>query len=78
MSKTNLLGYTERDFENLVSALGEKKFKGRQLAKWVYNLQVIDFARMTNLSLNLRRRLAADYAVEGLGLKERLSRETGQ
>ncbi len=71
MPKTNLMGYTERDLENLVSALGEKKFKGRQLAKWVYNLQVRDFARMTNLSLNLRQRLAADYAVEGLRLKDK-------
>lgn len=71
MSKTNLLGYTERDLEGVILAWGEKKFKGRQLAKWVYNLQVKDFARMTNLSLGLRRRLAAEYTIEGLGLLEK-------
>ena len=50
MEKTNLLGATLPELEDLMLELGEKEYKGRQLFKWLYNLQVSDFEQMTDLS----------------------------
>jgi 23S rRNA (adenine2503-C2)-methyltransferase len=52
--------------EQLLKQMGEQPFKGRQLFKWLYNNREYDFARMTNLSKDLRARLADMYAVEPL------------
>jgi 23S rRNA (adenine2503-C2)-methyltransferase len=42
--------------------MGEKPFRAQQILKWVYHQGVTDFAQMTNLSVELRQRLA-DIAV---------------
>jgi 23S rRNA (adenine2503-C2)-methyltransferase len=66
MSKENLLGYTRHQMENLMVALGEKAFKGRQLFKWLYRVRQYDFSLMTDLSKSLRRQLEEKYTFEGL------------
>ena len=70
VGKTNLLGYTIPDLENLASRLGEKRFKGRQLFKWLYHMAETDFNRMTDLSKNLRQRLSEEFAFKGLDLEK--------
>jgi 23S rRNA (adenine2503-C2)-methyltransferase len=42
------------DLENAIGALGNEKFRARQLFKWVYNKGVLDFDEMTNISKSLR------------------------
>ncbi len=66
MERVNLLGRSVTDMENLVEQLGDKRFKGRQLFKWLYNNMEPDFQRMTDLSLELRRKLSDRYIFEGL------------
>lgn len=70
MKRTNLLGHTASDLEDLVFLMGEKKFKGRQLFKWLYNSLQYDFNHMTDLSLNLRNKLSEKYAFVGLDVEK--------
>ena len=62
MEQIDLLGSTINDLENLMQKLGEPKFKGRQLFKWLYFARERDFEKMTNLSRELRRRLSERFA----------------
>jgi 23S rRNA (adenine2503-C2)-methyltransferase len=66
MNKTNLLGYTLADLESLLVEMGEKKYKGRQIFKWLYSSLKYDFNRMTDLTKELREKLDAKYTFVGL------------
>ncbi len=65
MQRTNLLGHTVTDLEKIMLELGESKYKGRQLFKWLYHLDQTDFSRMTDLSIPLRSRLSEQYDFRG-------------
>jgi len=56
-SATNLLGLAQPELEAFVAALGEPKFRARQLMHWIYKRGVSDVALMTDLSKSLRERL---------------------
>jgi len=56
--KINLKGLWIEDFEKLLGDLGEKRFKARQLASWIYAKGATDFAQMTELSKDLREKLS--------------------
>jgi len=66
MSKINLMGSTLADLESLMADLGEKKYKGRQLFKWIYGSLQYDFNQMTDLTKELREKLDAKYIFTGL------------
>ncbi|MFH1372934.1 MAG: 23S rRNA (adenine(2503)-C(2))-methyltransferase RlmN [bacterium] len=61
MCKENLLGYSVDQMEELMASWGEKRFKGRQLFKWLYHVRQYDFNLMSDLSRDLRRRLDEKY-----------------
>lgn len=60
---TNLLEFDTEGLAAWLSARGEKRFRARQLMRWIHRLGVSDFAQMTDLSKSLRERLAADAVV---------------
>lgn len=66
MPKVNLLGYTSNQLEELVLSLGDKRYRGRQLFKWLYKVRQYDFDLMTDLSKDLRTRLGGAYDFRGL------------
>ena len=70
MKKINLCGYGLTDLENLMTQMGQKNFTGRQLFKWIYNLNIHDFNTMTNLSLALRERLGRQYYFEAPKIRQ--------
>lgn len=61
-----LVGQSAEELTRLMLTLGERPFRGRQLAQWIYARGVLDFPSMTTLPLALRERLAAEHAVGGL------------
>ena len=71
MTKTNLLGSSLAELEQIVTDFGEKPFKGRQLFKWLYNIGIYDFDKMTDLSLQLRDKLKQNYKIENLNLVDK-------
>jgi 23S rRNA (adenine2503-C2)-methyltransferase len=61
-----LIGQTADDLTRLMLSLGERPYRGRQLAEWIYARGVLDFPSMTTLPLALRERLAAEHALSAL------------
>ena len=69
--KMNLKGMWIGDFEQLLGELGEKRYKARQLASWVYARGVTDFSEMTELSKDLRDKLSRIATINGVQLVRR-------
>lgn len=64
MTKTNLVGYTRPQMEELLSSLGQKPYKGRQIFKWLYFFRQADFNLMTDLTKQLRTTLNDGYSFD--------------
>jgi 23S rRNA (adenine2503-C2)-methyltransferase len=59
----NLLGLDADALAGFFTALGEKPFRAQQTLRWVHQLGVGDFDRMTDLARPLREKLAGAAAV---------------
>jgi 23S rRNA (adenine2503-C2)-methyltransferase len=57
IERVNLLGLTLPKMEAFFFSIGEKKFRGAQMVKWIHQQGVTDFDQMTNLAKSLRDRL---------------------
>ena len=57
VENVNLLGLTLPKMEAFCLSIGEKKFRGAQLVKWIHQQGVTDFDQMTNLSKSFRDQL---------------------
>jgi len=77
MSATNLLESTPDEIVALVEAWGEPPYRGRQLASWVYQRGVADFAAMTDLPRGLRARLQEEAVVAAPEVAGRLASRDG-
>ncbi len=58
---TDLLGREPEDLERLLEEFGEKRFHAMQLFRWIHARRARRFDQMTDLSLDLRRRLSASF-----------------
>jgi len=56
--KLNLIGQPQGRLETFFTELGEKPFRARQVMQWIHQREVLDFDLMTDLSRDLRNRLA--------------------
>ncbi|MEM1117956.1 MAG: 23S rRNA (adenine(2503)-C(2))-methyltransferase RlmN, partial [Bacteroidota bacterium] len=56
--RTDLRSLDEAALEGLAVAMGEPRFRGRQLFKWVHEKGALDFEAMTDLPAGFRARLA--------------------
>ncbi len=65
--KKNIKNYDLDDLKEELKLLGEKPFRAEQIFKWLYQDKVKSFEEMTNLSLDLRKKLDENYS---LGLFE--------
>jgi len=68
MEKINLKGLWLEELEELLGKSGEKKYKSRQIAKWIYNKGVRSFEQMTDISRELRRKLSEIAYIDRLQL----------
>ncbi|MBI5856285.1 MAG: 23S rRNA (adenine(2503)-C(2))-methyltransferase RlmN [Sphingobacteriales bacterium] len=69
MQKTkvrNIRTLTLRDIEEYFEALGEKKFRAKQVYEWLWLKPVQSFDAMTNLSKELRNKLKENFTLPGL------------
>jgi 23S rRNA (adenine2503-C2)-methyltransferase len=58
MSLRNLIGLLPSELEDLAVELGASRYRGRQLATWIYRKNVIDLDAMTDLAKEFRAALA--------------------
>jgi 23S rRNA (adenine2503-C2)-methyltransferase len=71
-AKTELLGLSLEKLGTILESLGEKGYRARQLAEWIYKKKVGDFGLMHNLSKALREKLAASCQVGRLEVASRM------
>ncbi len=55
----NLFGLSRSELSEFLASIGEKPFRAKQLFKWIYQLDELDFDAMTDLSKALRAKLQA-------------------
>lgn len=68
------------DFENLkqeMKNIGEKPFRAEQITKWLYQERVENFDEMTNLSLDLRKKLQENYEIGKFRIEHKLISKDG-
>lgn len=53
----NLMGLTLAQMEAFFEGIGEKKFRAKQVLKWIHHAGELDIAQMTNLGKALREKL---------------------
>ncbi|MEE2761655.1 MAG: 23S rRNA (adenine(2503)-C(2))-methyltransferase RlmN [Pseudomonadota bacterium] len=64
MTKSNLIGLSREELDYVVTALGEKPLRAKQLWHWIYHRGVRDFAAMSSLGGPFREKLAATYSLD--------------
>ncbi len=60
----NIFGKNLPELTEVVQAMGLPKFRGKQLAEWLYKKSAADFHSMNNLPKGLREKLAESYTIE--------------
>jgi 23S rRNA (adenine2503-C2)-methyltransferase len=63
-TRINLLDLDEIGLREFFQSIGEKPFRAEQVMKWIYHQGVTDFDLMTNLGLDLRKRLMLIAEIE--------------
>ena len=61
--KKNIKNYDLDNLKEELKSLGEKPFRAEQIFKWLYQDKVTSFDEMTNLSLDLRKKLDENYSM---------------
>ena len=64
VSPVNLLGLLPSELEALAESLGASRYRGRQLAVWLYRKGVTELDEMTDLPADFRQRLAKGTVIE--------------
>ena len=59
----NIKNYNLEDLKQEMISIGEKPYRAEQIFKWIYIDKVKSFEEMTNLSLELRKKLEENYTM---------------
>jgi 23S rRNA (adenine2503-C2)-methyltransferase len=77
MSSTNLLDLSPTEMEDLALSLGAPRYRGRQLAQWIYVKGVTDLEAMTDLPRDFRAALAAQASADLPEIERRTPSQDG-
>nr|WP_305135482.1 23S rRNA (adenine(2503)-C(2))-methyltransferase RlmN [uncultured Schaedlerella sp.] len=69
--KKDICAYTYEQLQAEIQAMGEQKFRAKQIYEWLHVRLAEDFSEMTNLSRELRARLAEAYEILPVVLLEK-------
>lgn len=72
MEKTDIMSLDLPELEARLEAAGEKKFRAKQIYKWLHVKRIFDFDKMTDLSVQLREHLKDNFCVNGLFVQKKL------
>ena len=64
--KKNIRYLSLEDLENYFESIGDKKYRAKQVYEWLWTKPVQRFEDMTNLSKDLRNKLAEDFSFPAL------------
>jgi 23S rRNA (adenine2503-C2)-methyltransferase len=63
---TNIRDLSQEELISYFETIGDKKFRAKQVYEWLWKKQAPNFEAMTNLSLELREKLAAHFSFPAL------------
>jgi len=72
MEKIDILSLNLPELEQEIIAMGEKKFRAKQIYEWLHKKKITDFSEATNLSAQFRESLKEKFCVNRLKVKKRL------
>lgn len=72
MEKTDIMSLELPELEARLEAAGEKRFRAKQIYKWLHVKRIFDFDKMTDLSVQLREHLKDNFCVNGLFVQKKL------
>ena len=72
MEKTDILSLELAELEDILVSLGEKKFRAKQVFQWLHVKRVLDFDKMTDISIQLRSTLKEKFCINGLFIQKKL------
>ena len=70
--KKNIKNYNLDNLKEELIKLNEKPFRAEQIFKWLYVEKVTSFSDMTNLSLELRKKLEENYSLGLFKIEKKL------
>jgi len=73
----NITGLTLKELEEVLTAEGQEPFRAKQIFSWVYKKGVLDFDRMSDLSMDLRSILKENFILSGLKIAQKLQSSDG-
>jgi 23S rRNA (adenine2503-C2)-methyltransferase len=77
MSRSNLVGLLPSELEDLAVALGASRYRGRQLATWIYRKGARQLEAMTDLPKEFRARLAERHEIALPGVERATPSQDG-
>ena len=75
--KTNIKNFTLEELKEVLKNMGEKPFRAEQIFKWLFSDRVQTFDEMTNLSLDLRNKLAENFRIASFEIVRKLESVDG-
>ena len=73
----NIKDYNLEELKKELIDIGEKPFRAEQIFKWLYQEKVTSFDEMTNLSLELRKKLEENYTICNYKILKKLQSKDG-
>lgn len=64
--------YNKEELIKLMLSYGEKAFRAAQLYEWIHKKLASDFSEMTNISKNLKEKLAVSHIIYPMSIKDKL------
>ena len=72
MEKVDILSLDLEELTEALLAMGEKKFRAKQIFQWLHVKRVFDFDKMTDISVQLRSALKEKFCINGLFIQKKL------
>ena len=70
--KKDILSLSLVELEGEIAALGEQKFRAKQIFGWLHVKKAVDFSEMTNLSEQFRQKLTKHFCIKPLIIQKKL------
>ena len=75
--KQNIKNYNLDSLKQEMEKIGEKKFRAEQIFQWLFVEKINSFDQMTNLSLDLRKKLNENYTIGNFKIEHKLVSKDG-
>ena len=72
MQKIDILSLELCELERIISELGEKNFRAKQIFEWLHIKRITDFDEMTNISSNFRTKMKEVFCLKSLFVVQKL------